>query len=522
MSKRVIYSYFNNDEHRFTADYLHDEHGWDPVFFHGEERMRKWVKERYANAVFHDSSAMRQSNFDYSRLGKPVPIDAQILEALSKYELNYLVWLEDTTGWNFSIFERRRYYYDALKYWNTVIHHLKPDLFVAHTMPHLASDYPLYLLCKYYYNIPVLFFNPFPLLDGEYYNIGDSLEDLSSPFDPLYLSEDRLEVSDTVKKYLERVRSKNPQIPKHITQYWQDLDKTYRHRYMDLLRLIKMILEGRAFKKSRLAFKKNRKSWESDGSKLTNFEYSMFTRNLARTNQKLRKLYNKIARSPDLNAKYIYFPAPFQPEVLSNLYAGRYEDVFLIFDMIADVIPDDWLIYYKEHPNTFKESDKGGLMRSELFYQKICSYRNIRIIPFEFDTFQLIDNSQAVCTVGGTAGWEAVVRGKPALFYGSIWYRGCKSVFVIKTYEDALKAIKEILNGFIPDKRDVERYAEAIHRVCEHGIVDMYKFGEKIAQRADPKYEMERIAKAFYNAYEFYYGETKGRTLVQEKTMELK
>ena len=34
-------------------------------------------------------------------------------------------------------------------------------------------------------------------------------------------------------------------------------------------------------------------------------------------------------------------------------------------------------------------------------------------------------------TAGGTAGWEAVVREKPCLLFGSLWYQDCPEVFKI-------------------------------------------------------------------------------------------
>ncbi|MBO1224050.1 MAG: hypothetical protein JYX80_06455 [Candidatus Scalindua sediminis] len=506
MKKRIIYSYFNVDEHRLIVDSLHDKHCWEPIFFHGDESMRSWVEEKYPDAVLQDAMALRQSRFDYSRIGKPVPIDAEIIGTLSRYESRYLNWLEDTTGWNFSFYERRRYYYDLLKYWNTVIHHLKPDIFVAYTWPHLPSDYPLYILCKHYYSIPVVFFIPIPFLEDEYYTFGYSLEDLSAQFSDIYLSEEYLEVSNVVKKYLARLRSQEAKSPKYVIDYYRRLDKSYRYRHMDILRLLKMILRGTAFNMAGIAFKKNKKPWESKYSKLTNIGYLWFKSNLVRKNKKLKRYYNKLAKPADLKEKYLYFPAPYQPEAISNLFVGVYEDIFLVLDMITDIIPGDWVIYYKEHPNTLKERDKGALGRSNHFYNKVNSYSNVRIIPFETNTFTLIDNSQAVFTVGGTAGWEAIVRGKPALFFGSLWYQSCKSVFFIRTYDDAKEAIENIVNGFVPDEGDVERFAEAMHKACIKDLIAVNDIDEKTKKCNYPKHEMERIAKAFYKAYEMFYG----------------
>jgi hypothetical protein len=515
MSKKVIYSYIQNDESRLIVDKLYDEYGWEPVFFHGQEEMREWTGEHYANAVLHDAAAMRKSKFDYSRIGFPVPIDCEIIEALSKYELNYLNWLQiqDITGFNFSFSQRRRYYYDVLKYWNTVINNLKPDLFVAYTWPHLPSDYPLYLLCKHYYNIPVLFLDPIPYLDNIIYSVGTSLENLSAPFEAIYLSEEELKISDVVRRYLERQRSLQPQTPKHITTYYRVFDKSYKRRYLNLLGLCAKVIKGTAFKDSGAILKNDYKPWDLEFSPLSNFKYYFFKNNLIRRNIALRKTYNQHVISPDLEKKYIYFPAPYQPEVLSNHCAGVYEDVFLVLDMISHIIPDDWVIYYKEHPNTFTEDDLAGLMKDKYYYERLSSYKKVKMVPSNTSTFQLIDNSQAVCTVGGTAGWEAVLRGKPALVYGSLWYQSCKSVFTIKTSKDAIAAIKKIMDGFVPDAKDVERYAESIYRASYHRLVQRQDLNHKdLSPLGDPRntcdlrYEMGRVAEAFFRTYDSQYG----------------
>lgn len=506
MNKRVIYSYFSDNESRFVVDYLYNKHGWEPVFFHGRESMRKWVDKSYPNAILHDSNAMRKSRFDYSQLVNPIPVDAVILASLSEYESTYLNWLEDTTGWNFSIWERRRYYHDILKFWNTVIRKLKPDILIAYTWPHLPSDYPLYLLCKHFYNIPVLFFNPTPLLDDDNYTICCSLEDLSKPFIDTYVNEKELTASPPVKLYLEKLRSANAQIPRHLKKYYTILDESYRDRYFDYLRMIKWLLTGRAFKEGGGMFKKNRQPWDSKKSKQTNIGYILFRMKLAKSNKQLKKYYNQYVTEPDFKANYIYFAAPYQPEAIGNVIAGTYEDIFLILDMIADVLPKGWYIFYKEHPNTLKPNDKGALERSKYFYDKVASYKRLKFISHKINTFCLIDNSRAVCTVGGTVGWESVVRGKPALVFGSLWYQACNSVFKIRSHQDMRDALKRIINGYLPSKDDVDRYAEAVYQNSYNGLISLNYFNNAIKACENPKFEMERIAEAFHSAYETFYG----------------
>ena len=503
---KVIYTYFKSDERTFFIDYLYNKHGWEPLLF-TETKMRPWVNKNYPKAIVKNSMELRKGHFDYTDIGPKVPIDKGIINSLSNFSINYLEWLEDTTGWNFSIYERRQYYYDILKFWNTVIVNLKPELLVSYTPPHVPSDYPLYLLCKYYYSIPVLYLDSLPHFEGNNRIITPSMEDLSSIFKDKYLGKEKLDLSPTVKNYLEYLRSETPEIPKHVSNYFHYLDQIKKKKWKRRWIFLKTILKGYALKEMRIAFKKNKKPLESSKSQLNHLENFLFRNKLARQTRFLRKLYDRYTSNPNPAGKYIYFAAPYQPEILSNLLAGIYDDPFLILDIISAAIPQDWLIYYKEHPNTFKEGDKGALYRSEQYYKKLNSYQKVKIISPETNTFNLLDNSQAVCTVGGTVAWEAIVRGKPALSFGRIWYQSCKSIFVIETYNDAVKAIKKIVEGFRPEKEDVDRFAQSIYEVCEHDMIFKDDYDDNIKQCDDPKYEMEKFAEAFHKAYVKYYEE---------------
>jgi len=504
--KNVIYSYFEADERTFVIDHLHEKYDWQPAFFLGGKNMRDWAEKKYPEALAHDSLEIRKGHFDYSQIGPRIPIDKKIIDNLASFSGNFFNWIEDTSGWNFSFSERRQFYYDILKFWNTVIGRVKPDLFVSYIWPHVHSDYPLYLLCKYHFKIPVLILDGVPHLDGNSRVISHSMEDVASMFEPSYLRNGKCELSPAVKKYLDVQRSGKPETPKHIISYYQRLEKAQKLWWIENFRMLWIVLRGRAFGETTMAFKKNRAPLESSKSQLNYLEYFLFKRNLARKNRKNKKLYDELSTPPDSADKYIYFAAPYQPEVTSNLWADVYEDVFLILDIVAAAIPEDWFIYYKEHPNSFKEMDKGALARNEYFFRKVDAYPNVKIVSTETSTFSLLDGSQAVCTVGGTVAWEAIVRGKPALSFGKMWYQTCKSVFSIETFEDAIDAINKIVEGFSPEEEDVNRFAQAIYDVAEQDLIVPTKTDNKIKVCADPKSEMVRLAEAFHSTYVKCYG----------------
>lgn len=504
--KKVIYSYIGNDSRRYIVEHLDKECDWRPVLFHGTEDVFQLVKDHYPNAIPADSTKLRNGYFNYSDIGEVKPLDAKIINKLSEHESNCLSWLQDTTGWNFSYQERRRYYYDILKYWNTVINNLKPDIFIAYTWPHLPSDYPLYLLCKHYYSIPVLFLDIVPHFDQHYHTVACSLENLSEQFVQYYRSDASRQTSEVVKNYLTKLRSDNPGKPGHIAKYYDHLDKLKAGNYKNYIQMFKYLLSGRALKISGATFKKNQAPWGSEKSQLTFLDSFIFKEKIRRNNKALKSFYEGFATKPSYDEKYIYFAAPYQPESISNIAPGVYEDPFLVLDILSNVIPDDWKVYYKEHPNTFHEMDRGSLSRSKSYYNDLRNNRKIMFIPTSTDTFTLIDNSEAVATAGGTVGWEAVVRGKPALVFGSLWYQECKSVFTIAAYQDAVNAISKVREGYVPDSKDVERYAQSIFLASNKDLVTMTGYAELIKKRSDPQNEMIRIANAFIKAYRRLYG----------------
>ena len=80
--------------------------------------------------------------------------------------------------------------------------------------------------------------------------IGNSLEDISTPFVETYLSNDELTISTPVKNYLVKLRSKNAQIPKHIKRYWDFHYESQLNIYFDYFNMLKLVLTGTAFKEA--------------------------------------------------------------------------------------------------------------------------------------------------------------------------------------------------------------------------------------------------------------------------------
>jgi hypothetical protein len=133
--------------------------------------------------------------------------------------------------------------------------------------------------------------------------------------------------------------------------------------------------------------------------------------------------------------------------------------------MISRSLPKGWKVYVKEHFITFSPLGWGWKKRSFGYYKRISTLSNVEFIPIEIPTARLIDGSQAVATVTGSIGIEAVARSKPALTFGSAWYNGCNGVFPIRNHSDCKEVLDTIERGVVVDPDQMLLFIQASESV---------------------------------------------------------
>jgi hypothetical protein len=130
-------------------------------------------------------------------------------------------------------------------------------------------------------------------------------------------------------------------------------------------------------------------------------------------------LYDKF----DPSVPYVYVSLHMQPEMATDLLGGRYADQLLILEHLSRELPDDFVIYAKEHPQQKMH------MRDQSYFERLKMIPRVRYLRVEQSPFEVIKGARAVAAVSGTAGWEALQMGKPVLCFGAAWYRGFPGVF---------------------------------------------------------------------------------------------
>lgn len=156
---------------------------------------------------------------------------------------------------------------------------------------------------------------------------------------------------------------------------------------------------------------------------------------------KYRKKYFKY--NFDKSLKYVYFPLHLQPEMTTATLGGIYSNQLLAIERLSKIIPEEWVIYVKEHP-----WQKDYRWRGKYFYERLSRISKVRCINKNISSEEMINNAQFVSTVTGTAGYEAICKGVPALVFGKVWYRDLPGVSI---YNDDLKNTDIIKHFSITD-----------------------------------------------------------------------
>jgi hypothetical protein len=166
-----------------------------------------------------------------------------------------------------------------------------------------------------------------------------------------------------------------------------------------------------------------------------------------------RQLQVTIDPGLDFSQPYVYFPLHLQPEMTTATLGDEYNDQLLAIERLSKAIPSHWHIYVKENPIQTE------VMRGDWFFDRLKSLPCVKIVPTQTNTHQLIQHSQFVATITGTAGWEAITGGKNVLVFGRPWYLTLPGVF---RYQDGVS-----LDTLVNQPIDHAKLEEAFSRLCQ-------------------------------------------------------
>lgn len=163
---------------------------------------------------------------------------------------------------------------------------------------------------------------------------------------------------------------------------------------------------------------------------------------------RLRFYYNKLAvKEWDMKTPYVFFPLHFQPERSTQPEGDGFDNQYILASMLSRELPRGWKLIVKEHPrqNSIIPPDlRQRFARSKKFYESLKALENVLLVAQDVPSEVLIENAMATATVTGSSGWESLLKGKPAIVFGSAWYSGCDSCWHINSSQELCAALANI------------------------------------------------------------------------------
>jgi SAM-dependent methyltransferase len=468
---RVIYNTCIQDPWALVARKLQDEYGFEPVYWIGYEQAfdnsGEVIPKMFPNIIFQPFWNAWKGIFPPEIAEKYAESFIDI-DFLKKNALNELLTLKmmdrmDYDRYSFNCMERERHFINLVKHWTACIKLLKPDIVISAVLPHRVYDYVLYLLCKYY-NIKYVCFQ-YSLCTERVFAVPDILS-IGDIFDKDYknLSGENIRKEDLPYEILsayEKVKSDySIAIPLYMGKHEELNKKASRITFLAKRYLKHPVSRGFMKKGINATYYKNRK-YSVENTHFSMLEYTFKKKRTFRYNKFLKKYYASLTSQPDFNVPYIIFFPHYQPEATTSPGGDIFVNQRLCVETLLKYTPDEYSIYFKEHPNQFMSHMEGHTSRIKEFYDDLVRSPRVKLMPFEIDSYTLIRSAKAVSTVTGTVGWEAMVQQKPVIVFGIIWYERYSGV--LRVFDEvSASGIKAFIENYKFNEQDLLAYLSAL------------------------------------------------------------
>lgn len=441
------------DDRAYVPDIAADEHIWLPA------------------------GDLRNGRYPVTDWSTYAPIDEQLIEKMRGCEGIFMTMITRyAVTAEIPYKERKRQYYDHLRFWNHELTAKKIDLVLMNHPPHQCYDIVMYDLCKLK-NIPLLYL------------------ERNHPVDAMFIVEDWEESATELRDRLTELRREfaDPAKPVPLSPRYEEYLEFYRARQPRPWFKPEQEDPGK-----RSFFKK----WAGAALRTLVKNPKRLFRSLLSPQSWAWKLnlhnalhfYNQNVRIPDLKQPYIYAPLHYQPEATTSPQAGAFVDQELIIQLLAASLPPGVNILVKEHPL------QGELCRSKEFYQSLLDIPSVTFVPKEMDTYELMDHCVAIASAVGSAIFEGMLRGKPSIMFGHFFYQYAPGVHCVRTLEDCKRAVDAVLRGnAAASEHDIRLFLKATEETSSPFILkpDYDKYDQSDRAELMGAFIEKRVSKMF-------------------------
>jgi hypothetical protein len=382
-----------------------------------------------------------ESGLDLTDDIKSFVIDKDLYAEIRCFEGATLRMLDRVDGFRLwqrnDLSKRRNYFFREASFWANYLEVNQIEAVVFANIPHEVYDFIIYNLCIARKIPTLLFFHTFNV-DTFAFTVSDTVESVGDHLFPWNLKNgapflEPFGFKGRIKNDFLGIKS---EVSSSHFGVYQEATKQQRYA------IDKPVLDSseRVSAVKRVASKLSRIR--------TKFEYAV---------QKKSEL---------LPEKFIYFPLHVEPELAISPSGGHFEEQFEAVRFVASKLPRGWRVVIKEHPH-----QSGFGPRPVGFYKKFRTISNVDFVKTEINSLELILKCQAVATITGSAGVEALRLKKPSWVLGYPWYLSAPGVSRIDTIFD-LEQAYAALEFFEPATNDMlNKYLDLLHETHFYGFI---------------------------------------------------
>lgn len=402
------------------------------------------------------SSEIRGCEYRDVDFGSLDPIDESLIEAMRPCEIIFMEMVA-RLEWKRSIpyDVRKRWYLRHLRFWNDYLTRHRINFYLSAWMPHEIPDILIYYLCKQK-GIAVTYFECASMVrdtsfvehDWEQSAVqirdryGELLREYAGVTDPARIPLGE-EYERTCRSLID-VQGRKPPAHMPLPSYWRSVWRNFCAGPLAVTRQGAGYLTPRGLRRI------------------------LDARHRGRIIRERNAFYDAHAVEPDLDRPFVYLPLHYQPEASTTPMSGVFVHQGLMAQLLNAHLPEDVLIYVKEHP-----WESGWLKRSVDFYRDLLELPKVRLIKRSVDTFVLREHCRAVATGTGTAGVEALFRGKPVFLFGHRFYQFARGVYPIHSSQDCAEAVRAIFHEKkTPSLVDCRLYLKAMEDTRVLGAIN--------------------------------------------------
>lgn len=174
-----------------------------------------------------------------------------------------------------------------------------------------------------------------------------------------------------------------------------------------------------------------------------------------------------LSHSELLNTPYVFFPFNSEPEIALSVYSRFTLNQIEVIRNISQSVSLGTLVVVKEHPRSW------GL-RSMGYYRRLSEIPNVRIVPVETPTNEVIRHAKATIVISSFVGFESVLQGVPVVALGNCSYDMLPKTMVctIKCYDDLPETLQYMSINYKMDEQALLSYVSAV--IHESIPIDLY------------------------------------------------